>query len=418
MKKDEGKNITIDQMRELVSQQSWVMTPYRYSELGAGLTLIQQQALFMVSEHLRCYIKNFYNLHLDKQKNTPKPLFSDHVIKEGIPPFRIYLADMGILPSNYKDARQAIEEINLQVEHPELDGNGNRTGRTLLTNVFSQFGFEDTGDYYHFTNKEDGTDEVVKRKNPYIDVKINPDVAMWAFDMSRGYVNHLKLIAAYSTKRPTPRIYLMLLSRMKPKQSEATIRISLIELKKYLGIVPYKDKASGEFITPYPKFANFRQKVLDAVKDDLDRMATENHTDITFTYELYYPGTRKKGDPEAIIFHVSRTTLGTAYNVVINHAKLPETKITQQDMFVSEYFQIWKALMDDVLANCQDEVWKNKFKEIQFESYDQEKKTLLLVIHGMDFHKWLESDDVINFFAPFVRKHFKSGIKVQYRVLE
>ena len=100
MKKDEGKNITIDQMRELVSQQSWVMTPYRYSELGAGLTLIQQQALFMVSEHLRGYIKNFYNLHLDKQKNTPKPLFSDHIIKEGIPPFRIYLADMGILPSN------------------------------------------------------------------------------------------------------------------------------------------------------------------------------------------------------------------------------------------------------------------------------------------------------------------------------
>lgn len=329
----ESKNITVEQMRELVAQEKWVKTPYRYTQLGAGLSLIQQQALLMVSHYLQSYIKDFYNLHLDRSKRRPKALFSEHVLRNGIPPMKIYLADIGVLPSNYGAARQAIEQINLMVEHPELDASGNETGRTLLTNVFSQFGFEETGEYYNFGERDaDGKRQSVRMKQPWIDVKINPDVAEWAFDMSQGYVNHLELIASYSTKRPTPRLYLMLMNRTKKGEKEVTILLT--DLKEYLGIMPYKDERTGEMIVPYPKFANFRQKVLDAVKDDLDRMATENHTDITFTYELIYPGTRRKGDPEAILFHVTRTVLGDAYNVVVNH-KPSELirKPVQQDLF-------------------------------------------------------------------------------------
>lgn len=333
MGKDE-KKITIQQMRELVKQESWVKTPYRYTQLGAGLSLIQQQALLMVSGHLQSYIKDFYNLHLDKSKKRPKALFSEHVLRQGIPPMKIWLADLGVQPNNYKEARRAIDEINLQVEHPELDSDGNPTGKTLLTNVFSQFGFEETGEYYHFDdpNAENGRG-AVKMKQPYIDVKINPDVAEWAFDMSQGYVNHLKMIASYSSKRPTPRLYLMLMNRT--KKGEKTVTILLTELKEYLGIMPYKNE-KGETVTPYPKFANFRQKVLDAVQADLERMAGQNppKTDITFTYELVYPGSRKKGDPESIMFHVERTILGDAYNVVVNHAKFDESKKpVQQELF-------------------------------------------------------------------------------------
>ena len=41
--KNDGKKITIQQMRELVAGESWVKTPYKYTQLGAGLSLIQQQ---------------------------------------------------------------------------------------------------------------------------------------------------------------------------------------------------------------------------------------------------------------------------------------------------------------------------------------------------------------------------------------
>ena len=365
----ETKNITVEQMRELVAQEKWVKTPYRYTQLGAGLSLIQQQALLMVSHYLQSYIKDFYNLHLDRSKRRPKALFSEHVLKNGIPPMKIYLADLGVLPSNYGAARQAIEQINLMVEHPELDENGNETGRTLLTNVFSQFGFEETGEYYNFGEKDaDGKRQSVRMKQPWIDVKINPDVAEWAFDMSQGYVNHLELIASYSTKRPTPRLYLMLMNRTKKGEKEVTILLT--DLKEYLGIMPYKDERTGEMIVPYPKFANFRQKVLDAVQADLDRMAKENHTDITFTYELIYPGTRRKGDPEAILFHVTRTVLGDAYNVVVNH-KPSELirKPVQQELFADEM----KPQVQDFVAGEGSDLWARLL-----DGYDGPARPLLL----------------------------------------
>lgn len=419
MEKDEGKKITIRQMRELVAGESWVKTPYKYTQLGAGLSLIQQQALLMVSGHLQSYIKDFYNLHLDRSKKRPKALFSEHVLKNGIPPFKIWLADLGVQPNNYNAAREAIEQINLHVEHPELDENGHETGRTLLTNVFSQFGFEETGEYYHFGEENDnGEKRAVKMKNPYIDVKINPDVALWAFDMSQGYVNHLKMIASYSSKRPTPRLYLMLMNRT--KKGEKDVTILLTDLKEYLGIVPYKDENTGEMVTPYPKFANFRQKVLEAVKQDLDRMATLNppKTDITFTYELCYPGSRRKGDPEAIKFHVTRTVLGDAYNVVVNHkpSELMGKQPTQSDMFADEYQQTWKACIDDICAAVSDEQVRARFRSIRMETFDKETHELLMQIPDTAFHQWLESEKVLTFFYAYVSKHFGKGLKFRYRL--
>lgn len=418
MDKKEITNITIQQMRELVARESWVKTPFRYTELGAGLSLIQQQAMLMVSGHLQTYIKDFYNLHLDRSKNRPKALFSEHVLKTGIPPFKIWLADLGVQPNNYNAAREAIEEINLQVEHPELDENGHETGRTLLTNVFSQFGFEETGEYYHFGEEnEDGEKKAVKMKNPYIDVKINPDVALWAFDMSQGYVNHLKMIASYSSKRSTPRLYLMLMNRTKKGEKEVTI--PLMELKTYIGIVPYKDEKTGEMVVPYPKFANFKQKVLEAVKQDLERMAALDppKTDITFTYEPVYPGTRKKGDPEAIKFFVERTVLGDAYNVVVNH-KPSELikKPVQQEMFADEYEQIWANCLDDICENVKDEQIREKFRLIHFESFTKADGLLMLQIPDVAYHQWLESDKVLKFFYSFLSKHFGKDIKLNYRL--
>lgn len=418
MDKKEITNITIQQMRELVARESWVKTPFRYTELGAGLSLIQQQAMLMVSGHLQTYIKDFYNLHLDRSKNRPKALFSEHVLKTGIPPFKIWLADLGVQPNNYNAAREAIEEINLQVEHPELDENGHETGRTLLTNVFSQFGFEETGEYYHFGEEnEDGEKKAVKMKNPYIDVKINPDVALWAFDMSQGYVNHLKMIASYSSKRSTPRLYLMLMNRTKKGEKEVTI--PLMELKTYLGIVPYKDEKTGEMVVPYPKFANFKQKVLEAVKQDLERMAALDppKTDITFTYEPVYPGTRKKGDPEAIKFFVERTVLGDAYNVVVNHkpSELMK-KPVQQEMFADEYEQIWANCLDDICENVKDEQIREKFRLIHFESFTKADGLLMLQIPDVAYHQWLESDKVLKFFYSFLSKHFGKDIKLNYRL--
>ncbi len=406
-------------MQRMVQQQSWVKTPWKYTKLSGGLSLVQQQALLMVSEHLQGYIRRFYELKQDKVRDTPKPLFTEHVLREGIPPFRIYLQDLGIEPSNYGAARKAIDEINLQVEYTVTDEHGNPTNKTELANVFSTFGFEKTDDYYHYTNKE-GKAEFTQMQQPYIDVKINPDVAIWAFDMQDGYVNHLKMIAFYSTKRSTPRIYLLLMKRLRKEQTAADIRIPLGELKDYLGIRPYTDKKSGKTVVPYPMFRSFKQKVLDAVRDDLRRMAREvpPQTDITFDYEPVYPGRRKKGDPEAILFHVERTVLGTAYGIVVGHARLP----VEPDMFDSDPQQqpwrdAFRRVMQDVARDVTDAAMLDRMRELAFERYDDKTHALLLQVHGRERYDWMQSDGVRPMFVAHLKRHFPDIDVLNYRIL-
>lgn len=361
----------------------------------------------MVSDHLQGYIRKFYELNLDKSKDAPKSLFTEHVLREGIPPFRIYLADLGVQPSHYDAARKAIDEINLQVEYTVTDADGQPTNKTELANVFSTFGFETTGDYYHYTAK-DGERKPVAMKQPYIDVKINPDVAMWAFDMSQGYVNHLKQIALYATKRSTPRIYLLLIKALRKEQQRTDMRIPFGELKEYLGIAQ----------NAYPMFRSFRQKILDAVQQDLQRMAREvpPTTDITFTYDLQYPGRRKTGDPEAVIFHVERTVLGTAYGIVVNHAHLP----TEPDMFAADpqqqpFRDAFGRMMAEILANVHTEEGREVFQSLRFEAYDDIKHTVLVQLADKRHYDFLERKDVLPFYLAMLRKHFGENAVPLYR---
>ena len=395
-------------MQQMVAQRSWVKTPWNYTKLSGGLSLIQQQALLMVSEHLQGYIRKFYELKLDKARNTPKSLFTEHVLREGIPPFRIYLQDLGIEPSNYGAARKAIDEINLQVEYTVTDEQGQPTDKTELANVFTTFGFEKTGDYYHYTNKE-GKADYTKMQQPYIDVKINPDVAIWAFNMQDGYVNHLKMIAMYSTKRSTPRIYLMLMKRMRKEQTAADIRIPFGELKEYLGIAP----------NAYPMFRSFKQKVLDAVQQDLQRMAREvpPQTDITFTYDLCYPGRRKMGDPEAILFHVSRTSLGMAYGIVVSKARLP----IEPDMFATDpqqqpYRDAFGRMMAELLAVAKTEQAREVFQSLRFEHYDETRHTVLVQLADKRHYDFLESAAVRPHYLAALRRHFGDDTQPLYRL--
>ena len=378
----EDKKQQMEEMRALVQKNSWIKTPFAYTKLASKATLIQQNALIMVSDNLQSYIKDFYNLHLDKSKKRPKSLFTEHLLKNGIPSFRIYLQDLGVQPNNYKVVREAIEEMNVLVEHPVLDENGIPTGETAFTPVFEEFRVKETGDFYKYETEGDaGLKEtaISARHYGYIDVTINHRVAEWAFDMSAGYINHYKLIARYSSKRTTPRLYLLLMREV--GKGKMSARFTVQEVKEYLGVVPYKDEKTGEMVTPYPKFAHFKTKVLEAVKQDLDRMAQLDQTDIRFEYVLVYPGDRKRGEPEYIDFKIIRTHLGDAYNVVVNHAKLPEDKRPVQAELFDESEVVQQPVDDTLQKGAGTELWQKLLT-----NYDGPAKSVLHKVKylGMD----------------------------------
>ena len=303
------------QLMEIALQEVWNKTPFSYFRSGTKLTLLQTDTMLMVSDHLQQYIGDYFNLGLNRADVKPRALFSKYMLEHGIPPFRIYLADMGITPSHYKSVREAIDEMNMLVDHPELDDSGKPTGHIIYSPVFTKFRVPMTGDFYR---KRDDKGEVVvdsARHYGYIEVEINKDVAQYAFDMSQGYAIHPKLIARYATKQKTPDIYFKLKEIM-GKEKRSRVKLTMPEIKKALGFEPFKDEQTGEWVVPYAKFAHFKTKVLDAVKDDLDRMARENHTDITFDYQPVYLNGRQRGDPDYIEFTIVSTDLGIGYSLL------------------------------------------------------------------------------------------------------
>lgn len=329
------------QLMEIARQEVWNKTPFSYIQTGTNLTLLQTDTMLMVSDHIQEYIRNYFDLGLNRADVKPRALFSKYMLEHGIPPFKIYLADMGINPSHYKTVREAIDEMNMLVPHPEFDDNGKPTGHIIYSPVFTKFRVPMTGDFYR---KRDDQGEVIvesARHSGYIEVEINKDVAQYAFDMSQGYATHPKLIARYATKQSTPKLYFKLQELM-GKDRRAKVKLTIPEIKRALGFEPFKDKKTGEWIVPYAKFAHFKTKILDAVKDDLDRMARENHTDITFDYEPVYLNGRKRGDPDYIEFTIMSTDLGIGYSLLTKkdtpatgEAKERRKVAVQQELFAT-----------------------------------------------------------------------------------
>ena len=363
------------QLMEIALQEVWNKTPFSYFRSGTKLTLLQTDTMLMVSDHLQQYIGDYFNLGLNRADVKPRALFSKYMLEHGIPPFRIYLADMGITPSHYKSVREAIDEMNMLVDHPELDDSGKPTGHIIYSPVFTKFRVPMTGDFYR---KRDDKGEVVvdsARHYGYIEVEINKDVAQYAFDMSQGYAIHPKLIARYATKQKTPDIYFKLKEIM-GKEKRSRVKLTMPEIKKALGFEPFKDEQTGEWVVPYAKFAHFKTKVLDAVKDDLDRMARENHTDITFDYQPVYLNGRQRGDPDYIEFTIVSTDLGIGYSLLTkkdtpatDEAKERTREAVQQELFADET----KPQVQDFVAGEGSDLWARLL-----DGYDGPARPLLL----------------------------------------
>lgn len=365
-----------------------IKTPNSYIKLGAKRTLLQQDSLLMVSAHLQEYVKTFFELGLHHSGAAVRPLFTKYVLEHGIPPFRIYLADMGIKAQNYQTVREAIAEMNVVVEHAELDDEGRKTGGTIFSPVFKQFR--------------------VPEHYGYIEVEINNNVAQYAFDMAQGYISHPKQIARFATKRSTPPLYFKLLM-----EHRNVVRLSVPEIKRAIGMEPFRDDKTGEWVVPYQKFAHFKTKVLDAVKGDLDKMAADGHADLTFTYEPIYQGDRRRGDPDFVEFLVKRT--GSA-----------EVQAVEGDLFAS--------VTDNTVADGPQMLTKEQAQQAWQQCYTDFKTQLAL--SGADVWFLDYQDGVVTFnydhnepeladrltsgadsdvFTSIVKCHFGQEVSISFR---
>ena len=402
------------QLVELARQEVWIKTPFSYIKPGAKLTLLQQDTMLMVSDHLQQYVKNFFDLNLNSSETKPRPMFTKYMLENGIPPFKVYLADMGINPANYKMVREAIEQMNLLVEHQEVDKEGRPTNNTVFSPIFTKFRVPQTGDYYRKMNDQGDVVVDSARHYGYIEVEINSDVAQYAFDMSQGYANHPKLIARYATKRSTPRLYFKLQELM-GRDKRTKVKLTVQEIKNYLGFEAFKDDATGEWVVPYAKFAHFKTKVLDAVKDDLDKMAKDNHTDITFDYVPVYLNGRKRGDPDYIEFTIQSTDLGIGYSL-LTKKDTPATGAAKRAEKVLSLEDRWKNAYNELLQQCTNENSRRIIESLGFERFHECTHTLWLNIGGMDDYQWIVQPQISGYVKNVLQKYFGENVKWMYNV--
>ena len=314
----------------------WINTPFAYTRLGADFSLLQQEIMLKVSDALQEHVRKFYDAKRYQQKEKPKPLFFD----EPIPPVRINLADLTIDDNHYKRLEMVRKEIQaLDIMAPDIDSDGQPVMKWMP--VFDEVSLPFVPGGYNKRDKETGDIvTILDRRRGYMDFSINPKVAQYAFDMTEGYVNHMKMIAAYSRKQSTPRIYLLL---RKAFTSDATrgadkhevcVLKTVRDVKEYTGVIEHfhrideNDQAYEETRDKYPKFSRFCKEVLDKAQEDLLRMAKLNQTDITFEYVPIYRGTRRRGDPDFIEFKIQLSNLGKNRDVLL-HRESVENKLVR-----------------------------------------------------------------------------------------
>ena len=238
---------------------------------------------------------------------------------------------------------------------------------------------------------EDGTVQEFDRRLGYLELAINPLVAKVAFDMSGGYINHLKLIARYATRKSTPRIYLHLLRSA--SQNKMTIRTPLFDLKDYLGLVEY-DKENGQVTNvQYSKFSQFKQRVLDSAKEDLERMSQLNQTDIIFKYRPIYRTNCHRGDPAYVEFSITKTPLGNARDMML-HRDSSEIKLINKivekcpDIKKEKLINIIKKVPQDYYFDFVDYAYKEIWYLVERKQPDDVAAYILRLLNN-----WIKKKD-------------------------
>lgn len=319
-----------DNKKEILkTNELWINTPFSFTKIDKQYSLSQQHVLFCVSSHLQEYLTRFFNEKREKGGLRSDYLFEvdkEHVAMN-VPKIRLKLNELGIDSSHYKDLRKALKElldfsVRIKIE-----------GKVVIQHVFSNI----TEDVVINGYNKQGV--AYDRSKGEVELKIDPVVAKYAFDMSQGFIHHMAMIARYANRANTPRIYLFLLRQMGINKGKMTFQVPFMALKEYLGMATITSDGSVED-EQYPKFSQFKKQVLDAVKEDFAKLSKEDKTDIIFTdCRPVYKRGQSRGNPEALLFKVKRTALGKAHiDGKILERKVSKTSRTAKEPVVGDLF--------------------------------------------------------------------------------
>ena len=196
--------------------------------------------------------------------------------------FSVKYSELGVDPANYKYVSEAARAMQGSLFYEkEQDG----YLRSIV--VFPVI---------------DVPDETKKERRTDIKLYMTESTAKDLFTFER-YQKYLKDAVFCFSSGYAGRIYLLI----NAYKYKGTWTIEYEKLRKIL--LTTKDEKTGKYVVDkYKDINDFKKRVLEPAKREIAEAA--DHIDCTFDYEFRYPAGKKRGTPEAIIFHIHLTDTG------------------------------------------------------------------------------------------------------------
>lgn len=318
-------------MKELSSVE-FIKQPYLYAMVGADFSLYQRSIMIEIIKSMQDKFNEFLK---NKSSDGQMSLFPADFNENQIFTFRISASSIGVSPRDYIYLSEACDNLlKMNFTFYRYDEFGRHFREKA--NLFSTIGMP--------TVPVSGSKEKEKRLN-YVEARMDAKVLKELCDLGngKGYLDHIYRIARICKRKRTPSIYIYL-SRWKDLQKKS---VEYVELKKFLGVQTIENEYQNDVVVRtfekdrYPKFSKFCKEVMDPIREDLDRMASENLVDFTFEYEPVYKGISKRGNPDEILFKIKLSELGEELYRKRRQQKMPadiwnmlrsEYKLTETDV--------------------------------------------------------------------------------------
>lgn len=340
IKKEIIKNIPVDQ-RKMINQ------PVTFSYLNGEMSMMQTRIQTAIMEKLQGKIKKALDLKM--KSGFVADLFDEndfHTIEEGDKAqyltFPVAYAELGIEPSHYADVDIAARNMQNIVYEKEVDG---------MMRYKVAFPIVDVP-----AIKEDGTPTGERRQNIYL--HMTQSTARDLFKLI-PYQQYLKDAIYLFSSNYAGRIYLLI----NANAGLGTWRIGYEALRKIL--LTSWDKEKGATVDKYPDFNDFKKRVLEPARREIEE--AKDRIDCTFDYELEYPEGKKRGKPEAIIFHIHLTELGkTVKSSRLESKSYLEIRdaITQIGLTITDAVRLMKQCPSDKLPQLKEKAeWLREYQK-------------------------------------------------------
>jgi len=290
----------------VVDKQSLLYQPWKLIKSGYDATAFQQNVIISVLKKLKSSLADMRDDYMaHPQAPRQLSLFETEGAvafrreEEDAMTFSIHMKELGVEPQNYQRAFNAvcnISDIDVWIPVTNPEGGKEELERAKLFSII--------------INKEDAivdeNNQVVgfkyEKHNPTVKLKLRKNVAETLF---QGQIHTFLEETAMNISEKFPKRLYMYFANFK-NAGEVTI-----DYWKFRQQIGFEDHDPEKI--QYPKFFDFRKRVLDPSVQKLREMAEMGQAEYWFEYEALYKGAGRAKYPDLLKFTIHLSQIGEDY---------------------------------------------------------------------------------------------------------